>query len=265
MTMEIYLPPLPLLSRTAMVIAIAGGLLLGVALLLTGRVIHRAFLALAGAGAGFVISTIIAERLKMDPSLSRLLIAIALGIVGMACARWIWAVIAAVLAAGGTSIAVGAYLGSKAMTVSGIFKSADTFGAYVQSAGQSYLTAIQDIWSLNPAVTGAVIAVAGLILLVLFAMMPRLGAVVMTSVAGAVIMVGASLILAGAIRQSLWLTAWQHWYVPASVAVLLVLVGIAFQYQALPSPKPDEDKGGPPDQKKKSEQAASTQKPQGRK
>ena len=70
--LNIPLPPLPRLGEEAVVYGVAAGaIVLGVALLLWGRHIHRAALMLAGAGAGFLLAEPLGRLIGTEMILTR--------------------------------------------------------------------------------------------------------------------------------------------------------------------------------------------------
>ena len=91
---EIPLPPLPEINALLAYGISAGGIIVGVIILLWGSRLHRAFLALTGAAVGVAIAYPLAQRFGFDLMVTRILALIILFVVGLLLARIIWAVLA---------------------------------------------------------------------------------------------------------------------------------------------------------------------------
>jgi len=68
--------------------------------------------------------------------------------------------------------------------------------------------------------------------MIVFLIRPRLGAVFVSALVGAAGAVAGVILMVGRLRPALWASAWTHWHVPAALAGLLALGGIALQYRA---------------------------------
>jgi hypothetical protein len=224
--------PLPLLSLRAALIVCGCALGAGLVLLLWGKLVGRAFWALAGAGAGYFCGQAIAAPLEVDPRIGQAVGAGVLALVGLVGARVLWALLAAaVISAAATVVVTVKTLPSLVETVPTLESSGDRPLEYATKFWQYVLNCLQPLWENKSTLLLTVWAVAAGLPLVIALLRPRLTAIVMTSLLGAIgLVLGAAIgcvLAAPSIEPSLW----EYWYVPGCVAAGLWLLGVALQYR----------------------------------
>lgn len=260
--MQIPLPLLPEIESAYGWLIGAGGLVVGAALLLWGSKLSRLITAIAGAGGGLAVAQQVIDRSDMDPLAVRIGIACGCAIFGFILARLIWAILLATLAAGVAGVIVlWRYLPEVEQKAQPVFKStinAQQWAAesvqYSQASGEAML-------DFNFAALLLVMIPAFMLPLIMFLLLPRLGKILATAIAGGVAII-AGLVLAGSTaRESLWPSEWQSWAIVGAIAGGLTLVGIVLQYIITRAKGEDEEEedGDSPAKKHKSKKSRKTE------
>jgi hypothetical protein len=226
--LEIPTPPPPQIPALWGWAAAGGALLVGAAMLLWGRHLHRALLVLIGAGVGAAAAGPLAARFGINVVVLRVTLAVVLAVVGLLAARAVWA-----LLAGGIAV-----LATTAMVLaSTLWRSGQgvrhgqataTLTAWPAQAARECFDAVSRSGALP--LTLAVGFIVGGAVLVVLLLRPRAARILMTSFLAAVLLMGAMLLAAAHVRGSLWQTAWDHPYVPAAGAGALLLLGWVWQF-----------------------------------
>ncbi len=209
-----------------LVAAVAAPVLMGGVMLLWGRVLHRALLALIAAGAGLLLAGQFAPRVSLSPFVAQLAAAITLGVLALVLARLVWAVLAGAHVAAVTGAVVAVWY-------------LDVQLATTQPAAQPDVIAggralaeelVRAVWAQHAMAMSTTIILAGLAGLIVAFVLPRATVICMTS------LIGASLVSVGA---GLAVMVWQpglltapspsSGYVAGGIGGGLLLVGILFQ------------------------------------
>ena len=194
----------------------------GVAMLLWGRLLHRGLLVLLAAGAGLVLGGHYGRQIGLNVLLGQLAGAISLGLLGLVLARLVWAVMAGVhVAAVAAGLVAALYLGVQLAPVATQPAMGGDLVAHGRAAVEHLAAALtkDDLVTLNVAMISA--GVAGLIVAFL---LPRAAVVVMTSLLGAGLL---SVPLAVATR--LWVPPLDRRDVALGITGGLLVVGVLFQ------------------------------------
>ncbi len=226
--MPTTMPTVAGLASWLPLLALVAAAMLGLAMLLLGRVVHRAVLGLVGAAAGLVLGGGLAKQLNFHPLLGGAVLAIALGILGVVLARVFWAVVAAALAA---SLVAGATYGEQMRTElekhPALAASADRGAVQaVRDAGQAVQAAGESAWQKRSTTALASAAAAALAAMAVGWFLPRATVVVLTSLIGAALTCAA---VGAAVVFHFGLSLQQH---PVAVAVcfgVLLLLGLVAQ------------------------------------
>jgi len=266
-------PPPPALPAE---FAYAGAIvacLLGLLLLVWGRKLHRPFLVLVGAGAGFLAAPLLTARLGMtqNENAVRFVAVFALAILGLVLARVLWSLLAGAL---GTLAAVAGICCRMGTLVqerrpADVQWQAQSLDQWAQSVSQYFAAwggaVIQVLPPMMFVFAGACLAVPLLIVLV----WPRLGVIVMTCLVGAVLAVGGACLACVQARPDLWPTLLGNWPILGPAAGALMPVGWVLQGRSAlkqaraqreqesqePSDKPPAPSAPPADKKAKSHKA----------
>ena len=202
------IPALQLGLWPALVVAVSA-LGVGVALLLWGRILHRAALALVGAAAGLAVGGSLAAAISVEPLVGRLVGAVALGLLGLVAARIVWAVLAGSLT--GVSAAWvmarlvevdSAAVGDKVRATQTV--PAQAFTEWLETSWETALACLGAVWEKHTAMVVLVLAPAVAAPLIICMLRPRLGHIFMTSLLGAGAIVFGCLFGASQIQPSLW-------------------------------------------------------------
>ena len=246
-------------------LAMLGGcLLLGVVLLLWGRILGRAYLGLCGAAVGVGVGGWLRAGVSRHPAAICVAGAAAIGILCMILARLVWGLLAGMLFGAATFAFLAAHYSPKVpeKMLPAFAPAAEIVQAY-QEAGQAFLVKWMEIlWNQSSVVlAGGLFLSVGIPLLICL-IRPRLGTIFMTSLIGAAKIVFAAILVVALLLRS-WLPNVQRvWYVPGAVAGVLLVFGMVFQYvRAFAAEKAGKDREAePPPKKGRSEAAASTEK-----
>lgn len=173
------------LGTAALVLITIGAGLVGLALLLWGRVLHRAVLALIAFPMGMGLGAILADQIHLNTWLGALTGAITLTILVIVLARVVWALLA------------GLWLGALAAMIAGILCLGDITPATQPGWNPTYQSLAQAAWDAgNLAITAAGVG-AGVAGLILGLFLPRATVIAVTSMLGASLLFDAVLTLTG--------------------------------------------------------------------
>jgi hypothetical protein len=224
-----YPPPVPELETAVAAAAAGSALLLGVLMLLWGRRLHRGFLALCGAGAGFALGHWGGRPLGMNPALSGLVAAVTVGILAPILARVVWALaLGAIVAAAGAIVAVFLYLPTVATQPTATTIPASDIVAYADGWGRFAWDGVIALWQGSPAVVvGA--GAAGLLFLAAGLFLPRATVVLMSALVGTLLLAGAAAVAGARFAPAWWTEAWGRPALSGAVAGGVLLVGAVWQ------------------------------------
>lgn len=231
-------PPVPLLDP-AVAYACAGGAAVGgLVCLLWGRRIHRLIAALAGGGAGILAAPALAAKLvDVDLVIVQVATVSILAVVGLIAAHAVWALLAAGLVAVPVVMALAGHYVPESLPApfSPAGQTLEDWAAAWAPFAWDRLTMAWESDSakllLASAPPVAVVLVAGLLL-------PRLAAIVMSSVLGAFAFLGAGALAAARAKPSLWQRAWDNLAVTVGCVGALALVGLIGQYRSVLRSRP---------------------------
>lgn len=243
----VAVPPAPEINWAATLGLSAGAIVVGLAALLWGRVIGRAMLMLAGAVGGFALSAHILPYAPNYPMLVKFGCTAGLAIVGLALARLIWAILGSSLFSG---IACAALLGKPLLKLwKDVKPTFDSLAASGQMPTQEQVTTLSK--AADAATQNVTLMVwlsilfIGLIPLVVGLLRPRLMTIFMTALLGGMAITGGLLGALIRYKPSVWDAAWAYWPVPLGLTVVLMTVGMVFQYHgALAADKKDDKREG---------------------
>ncbi len=225
--LDIPLPPLPRFDSEAVVYGIAAGaLVLGAALLLWGRHLHRAVLMLAGAGAGFLLAEPLGRLIGVQTNVARAVAMFTAAILGLALARVVWPAIAGAVCIGVATIVLKDYHGLLTWP---------TTTTWPEWLSALRLAAMPDasLWQNHARDMWFVLGATGALVLVIGVLLGRGMAIFMTALIGA-IAIGGGVALAVLHRKpELWPAEWRDVLIPAAVAGGLVLLGLIGQTRGL--------------------------------
>ncbi len=226
-------PPQPLLGDLPSLILTAVCVVLGVLILLWGRVVGRGLLCAAGIFGGLVIAGPAAARLGVNALMVRIVAGFLVGLLALVSARAIWALLTGAsfgLIAQG--IVLFRILGGIPADQRPVFESADaTFNGWALGLGQFTLSSLAALWSYDSTLVLATIVPAVAAPFALALLRDRIARIFVTSLLGAAGVVFAPLVALSQRRPSLWEALWTHWYVPVGIAVLLMAVGLVCQFR----------------------------------
>lgn len=178
--------------------AVAAAGLIGLVMLLWGRVLHRALLVLIAAGIGLAAGGVYGPRIGLDVFVARLVAAISFGILGLVLARLVWALLAGLhVAALVAGLMMVFYLQVQLPTSRPA--SEQEFAAWQAATKQAIEAALQEggpVVAVAAVLAGLVVAVTGFLL-------PAATRIVMTALLGAQLLAAA-----GVWAALLWAPQW---------------------------------------------------------
>jgi hypothetical protein len=230
------LPPLEQLPPWALWSGAGGSVVVGAVLLLYGRVVGRAAMALAGAGAGYAAGTWAAPHVQLPPVAVQASAAAAGGILCLLAARLLWALLAAALFGGvAAALVVARFLNQPAAPANKALRfdpNVAGLAAYGQEAQRFAGQTVKTTWDHTAtAMLVGLLLGAGVPLLVCL-VRPRLGKIFMTALLAALLIVGGGATAACLAAPALPEVLRAHWYAPAGAAGGLLLFGLIWQYRA---------------------------------
>lgn len=214
---------------TAYVIA-ATCLVVGILLVVWGRLLGRGLLCLAGAAAGLAVGSALARHFGWHPTTPRMVSVMVLGLTGLALARLIWALLAGSIAA----VAAGIILLGRlpAQDVPAFDRSSETLAGWVNAALHLLTDGVSALWVWNPAVTAGVLGLAACLPLVAMLVFGRGGRILMTSVVGAAAVMAGPIIAASRLQAGVIAWIIQNWWLLPAVFGPLAAFGMVVQYRA---------------------------------
>ncbi len=228
---DIPIPPSPMLeTQLAYGISIIA-VIAGLALVLWGRTLHRAFLGLAGAAIGLAAAPYFSEQFHIEILTTRIGCMLVLAIIGIFLARIIWAVFTgAVLAFFGCLVLLRYYLPTLSEESRPVFEAAaESFSQWINEFCLYARSGFEVIWPLHQLVILiSLLLVIGLAATVGF-MKIKPVSIYCSSFLGAVAIVF-GLILAGTqLSSAVWVKSWRFSYVPVALITATVIIGLVFQ------------------------------------
>lgn len=226
-------PPPPALPAEISFPVAGAAFLVGLLLVLWGRKLHRPFLVLVGAGAGFLVAPLLTAQLGMaqHENAVRFVAVFALAILGLVLARVLWALLAGALG----TLAAAAGISYRMASLVLEHRPADFqwpaqgLEEWASSVCQYFAAWIAALVQVLPPMMFVFAAACVAVPLLIVLVWPRLGVIVMTSLVGAGLAV-AGVCLAGVqARADLWATLGGHWPVLAAAAGVLMLLGWVVQ------------------------------------
>jgi len=221
-------PPAYPTELTAQVAYLAGGaaVLVGLLLVLWGRKLGRAFMVLAGAGAGFLLAPLLIARLNVPENAVRFVAVFALAILALVAARLVWAALAGALGLLIGIVGVSFRAGELVLqNRPAEFAPADTFLAWLDTLGRYLGQWGQGLAQVLPPALYVFIGACAAVLFLLVLVWPRMGRVLMTALTGAALAVAGGLLVGGRFNANVWAGAWTAPLVPAGVLGALALAG----------------------------------------
>ena len=227
---EIPVPAMPVLEQPVAYALAAGAVLTGAILLLWGRRVHRVLLALAGAGAGWVLAEPAAKAVNVD---NRLLVAAAmiacLAILCAVAARAIWAILAGASCGAAAGAAMVLRLLADQADAPKFQAKSPALSDWLTGLAEFAREAYQAVSAEHSAVVLAVASGAALVPLVIGLIWPRPVNIFMTALLGAVAMTKGLFVIAVKLAPSLWNGKWSDCRVPLGIAGVLMLLGLVCQ------------------------------------
>jgi len=225
--LNIPLPPLPRFGDETVVYGVAAGaIVLGVALLLWGRHLHRAALMLAGAGAGFLLAEPLGRLIGAELHVARAVAMFTAAIFGLVLARVIWPAIAGAICVGVATIVLKDFHGLLT------WPNAATWPEWLDAIR---IAAMPDpsLWQDHARETWIVLGPTCALVFIIGVMLGRGMAIFMTAIIGAVAIGGGVALAVLHRKPEIWPAEWQGALIPAAVVGGLVLLGIIGQTRGL--------------------------------
>jgi hypothetical protein len=223
--------PLAEMDVPVVMSAAFGAIVLGVVLLLWGHAVGQVFLALAGAGLGAMAGWWIAGRASLNPMAGSAVGGVLLASLGALAARAIWAILAGLVVALPAAVILAGQLGLQMATATTAPASQPAADALTLAADRA-----QDLWALlttlfqqQTVIALAVVVPAAVLPALLAAFKPRAGAIAVTSLLGAGLIVAGATVVAVHASAPLADTLRLYWYGPAGLVVGVALIGIVRQ------------------------------------
>jgi len=235
---EIPFPPRPDLAANVAYIAAAISIIVGLLLAVWGRFWSRPLAGLVGVGIGFLSGDTLAANMsvELDPGIAKASLASIFGVLGFVAAPFFWAMIAGSLCAS----VVGGFLAADFIAsiqdqipVGG--EPADGVTMKLWAEGfQSFVGDLNvKLWEKRAAMMVLIMAPAGLIPLMIGLWKQRFITIVMTSLVGAMLLIGGIALAVVQADPSRWPVAWSSTLIPACVVGALAICGIGMQYGAV--------------------------------
>ena len=213
------------LGTTWLVGGIVAAGLVGLVMLLWGRLFHRALLVLAAAGLGLLLGGRFSPQIAVSAWLAQLVGAVTLGVLALVLARLVWSILA------------GLHVGAIAVVVVAVWVLGVSVAATqpaVQADPAACLRAVEQdaraVWADHALTVNLTAILAGLSGLVAAFLLPRVTVICMTSLIGT-----ALLLTAGGLAVASWFPALlagsspSSRYVPGGLAGGVLLLGLLFQ------------------------------------
>jgi len=220
-------PPMPQLAPAVAWGATAAAIATGAAILLWGRIIHRALLVVIGFFAGVFAGGAIALQIGLNPIIGQAVGAFVLAIVGLVCARVIWAVLVAATAGAVAATILLAYRPLGAAP-----ESATAWADWLWMAARHCATGLRGAFDQSPTMVLLTLVPACLGPLIIALLCDRLARIIATSLAGGTLLVGGAILAMSQIRPTWWQSICTYWYIPLAAAGVLTATGAVLQYPA---------------------------------
>jgi len=229
---EIPAPPLPQLTLALALALGAVSVIIGAVLLLWGRTVNRATLVVLGVYAGLFLAGPLWRKVPANPTVVRIVAALALAMLGLLLARLVWAALAGAICGGAACLIVLARsLPQLSPDARPVFQMADSsFGAYSQAVGQYVWAGTQAVWGQQATLLLVTCCLAAAAPLIISMLWPQLIEILMTGLLGAVGIVAGLTLAGGQISARLFSAVFSKYYVPVALAAALFIVGVVFQY-----------------------------------
>jgi len=229
------------------------GLLVGLVLLLAGRLVDRAVLALAGGCVGGALAGPLARSWGVNWMFLAIPAAVLLAVAFALSGRVLWALAAAALfACLAALVAAVAYWPWLASPMATTTQSTQPYtqpapGSWCQSAGELVHQTLGALWKQQPGVMIWTLCLGGGLPLAAAVLLPRLARIVMTAVLGAVATVAGAMLMLAPVHPRAWPDRWALVGLWVMLAVVLMMAGIVHQYyRALSKPPPAKPAAQPP-------------------
>lgn len=238
--LEIPLPPQPQLNAATAITACGAAIVLGVVLLMWGQRMARPVMMLACAVGGYAVGASFLWQLGIEPVVGGFVLLGVGAIIGFVLSGVLWGgLLAAMLALAGAAVLIARL---PVQSVQG----AASYQEYLPQFGQSVAQVWTELWRTQSVPLIVVLAAALAFPLGLSLAKPRGIRVLATTLTGAIVAVIAMVVAVGASRPAVWSNVWEHWYIPAGLAGLLVVLGGIWQYRSGKKPaEPPADKDKP--------------------
>ncbi len=226
-------PPFPpQLDALAVCAFSAGGVALGAAMLLWGRILSRPFLALVGVATAIAFAVPLSQQFPITPLVAAIVAAVVFAAVGAVTARILWA-----LAAGAIfgAVAILAMLARMSAPAAAASQPASAPGlaplvAWLADGWVYCVAALGEAWKDHSATVLWTLCLGGGAPLTVALLLPRMGKIFMTSLLGAVCIVAGVLLAVAKIQVSLWPATWWDYALPAIAVAVLLMFGIVYQF-----------------------------------
>lgn len=228
--LNIPAPPQPQLDALAVCVLAAGGVAFGAAILLWGRILSRPLMALAGVVAGIAGAEALSRQFSVSPMVAAVAGAIAFGAVGAITARIIWALAAGALFGAAATIVMLANVAAPANGQAAFAPGDPGTGAWLAACWGHCNASLGAVWKEQSATALWTICLGGGVPLTVALLLPRLGKIFMTSLLGAVCVVGGVFLAVVQVQPSLWPARWLGYGIPITAAAVLLMFGIIYQF-----------------------------------
>jgi hypothetical protein len=227
-------PPLsPQLNALTVCALSAGGVALGAAMLLWGRILSRPFLALVGVATAIAFAGSLSQQFSVTPLVAATVAAVAFAAVGAVTARILWALAAGAVFGAAAILAMLAHMTAPAAATAAQPTSAPghaPFVAWLADCWNYCGAALGEAWKDRSATVLWTLCLGGGGPLTVALLLPRLGKIFMTSLLGAVCVVGGVLLAVVKIQESLWPATWWGYALPLTAVAVLLMFGIVYQF-----------------------------------
>jgi hypothetical protein len=228
--MDIPFPNMPEFADKIVYMSAVGSIIVGLMLVGWGRLWSRPLMGLAGVGVGFVIGDLVSGTMDVDPWVARSAVGSILGVLGFVAAPLFWAVILGALC----SSSAGGFLVGKFLIEEGIKVEAPAGGFTPELWAEWLSVAAGDVsgamWKERAGVLILVMAPAGLIPLLIGLWRQRFATIVMTSLIGAIAVVGGACVATVQSSPERWPKEWLGLLTPLYIAGGLWFCGMVMQY-----------------------------------